>query len=71
MYIDSPAEQTEKRSRRHRHPPIMGSRAALIRLSQEQRGEEPCFRTDKRLLCRRDDCEWRSECRRLVAAWKR
>ncbi|MEX2482030.1 MAG: hypothetical protein WD928_14330 [Gammaproteobacteria bacterium] len=30
-----------------------------------------CFRSDERLRCRDTGCRWRSECRRLVAEWRR
>lgn len=30
-----------------------------------------CFRGDERLRCRDTGCRWRSECRRLIAEWKR
>lgn len=49
----------------------IGSETALVRAIQASSGEEPCFRTDRRLLCRDVECLWRRECRRLVAAWKR
>ncbi len=47
------------------------SRVGMVRSLQLQRGDEPCFMTDKRLLCKDNGCEWRRECRRLVAVWKR
>ncbi len=48
-----------------------GSETALVRAIQKAHGDEPCFMTDKRLLCNNLACDWRKECRRLVAAWKR
>lgn len=50
---------------------LRGSRVATIRATQLKQGVEPCFLTEKRLLCRQETCEWRQECCRLVAAWKR
>lgn len=50
---------------------LMGSAVASIRAIQSARGNEPCFMAEKRLLCHFDDCEWRRECRRLVAVWMR
>lgn len=50
---------------------MMGSECSLVRAIQKARGERPCFRTEKRLMCETEACEWRSECRRLVAVWKR
>lgn len=51
--------------------PGMTSKTAAVRAQQIANGEEPCFMTQKRLLCARIDCEWRAQCRRLIAAWKR
>lgn len=51
--------------------PTMTSRTAAVRARQIAGGDEPCFMTQKRLLCARVDCEWRGQCRRLIAAWKR
>lgn len=67
------AEQREVDTAPSRAWPPAGHRSStvLIRQQQELRGEEPCFRTERRLLCAHSECRWRSECRRLVAAWKR
>ena len=43
----------------------------LIRSMQFERGSEACFLTDKRLSCQDTGCEWRKECCRLVAVWRR
>ena len=42
-----------------------------IRTIQIQLGQDPCFLTNKRLLCREEACEWKHRCRRLIAVWKR
>lgn len=46
------------------------SKGQLIRIIQMQRGEDPCFATDKRYACNQI-CEWGKECRKLVAQWQR
>lgn len=46
------------------------SKAQIIRAFQKQRGEVPCFSTDKRYTCN-DSCEWRSDCLKLRAVWLR
>lgn len=38
---------------------------------QKARGEECCFWSDLRMGCRHSECEWRAECLRLVAEWRR
>ena len=42
-----------------------------VRAIQMQRGEKPCFMTAERLICKNFECEWRRDCRKLVAVWKR
>ena len=37
---------------------------------QIRAGHEPCFRTEKRYLCRERQCQWRTECRALRAQWQ-
>lgn len=56
--------------RRNDDPPVPLS-ARAIRRQQEASGGIACFQTDLRLLCRNERCEWRRECRRLVAEWLR
>jgi len=46
------------------------SRKVLIRAIQKQRGQEPCFLTDKRYTCD-EVCEWRENCQKLRAVWLR
>jgi len=46
------------------------SQTQLIRAIQQQRGEQPCFATDKRDDCA-EICEWRRDCRKLMAVWLR
>lgn len=50
---------------------LTGSQVALVHALQTARGEETCFRTEKRWSCTEPDCEWRRECRRLMAEWMR
>lgn len=50
-----------------------GQRSMLpseIRAMQRERGEEPCFCTDKRYSCL-DLCDLRKECLKLRAVWLR
>lgn len=41
----------------------LGTRAVITR--------PRCFRSDERLRCGDSGCRWRSECRRLIAEWRR
>jgi len=42
-----------------------------VRDIQTRQGGKPCFMTAERLFCKKSDCEWRRDCRKLVAVWKR
>ena len=53
----------------HQHSTIT-SQKMLIRAIQKQRGEEPCFSTDKRYTCH-ETCEWCASCQKLRAVWLR
>ena len=44
--------------------------AESIRDSQKHLGHEPCFRSAKRHTCA-IECQWRYQCRRIVAEWLR
>ena len=50
---------------------LMETDVALVRALQLAEGRQACFRTEQRLLCENEECEWRQSCRRLVAAWRR
>ena len=50
---------------------LMASNVALVRATQLAAGQQACFRTEQRLLCANEECEWRRSCRRLVAVWRR
>jgi len=43
----------------------------LVWAIQRSRGEEACFLSDRRIQCKDSECEWRFECIRLVAEWRR
>jgi hypothetical protein len=44
----------------------------LIRAIQNASRTHPCFQLDPSDLCNENaDCQWRKECRKLIAVWKR
>jgi len=47
-------------------PRILDRLGACVTLARPR-----CYRSDDRLRCLDDNCRWRSECRRLVAEWRR
>ncbi len=55
------------------HDVRLDTEATLLRLihASTLREKEHCFMTGERLLCKDIDCEWREQCCKLVAAWRR
>ena len=43
----------------------------LIQAIQNISQHRPCFRSETRMRCGGDGCEWRAECRKLIAVWYR
>jgi len=43
----------------------------LIQAIQDISQHRPCFRSETRMLCDGEGCEWRVECRKLIAVWYR
>ena len=43
----------------------------LIQAIQNIRQHRPCFRSETRMLCRGMGCEWKAECKRMIAVWCR
>jgi hypothetical protein len=43
----------------------------LIQAIQHYTHHRPCFRLDADMICTEVDCQWRHECRRLIAEWCR
>jgi hypothetical protein len=50
---------------------LQSSKRMLVQAIQRAEGHAACFRDDNRYLCEEIDCEWRSECLKLTAAWRR
>jgi len=38
---------------------------------QKNTEKKPCFRTDERYFCKKTDCEFMQECKKLIAIWMR
>lgn len=53
------------------NPDILGTTKQLVWAIQKARGEDTCFLSDHRIRCKDSECEWRSECIKLVAEWRR
>lgn len=47
---------------------VCSPQTRLIRSIQLNRNEELCFATDKHYRCGKD-CEWREDCRAMLAVW--
>ena len=52
-------------------PNLINQEVELIREIQKVCRHRPCFQSGRRELCEEVDCEWISECRKLIAVWKR
>ncbi len=50
---------------------MFSSEKQLVWAIQRARGEDTCFLGDTRFKCQESECEWRDDCRRLVAEWRR
>ncbi len=50
---------------------VLASKKVLIQAIQEAEGHQPCFLDDDRFACREQGCEWRRDCLKLTAAWRR
>ena len=53
------------------NPEGMSLEIELIQAIQAISQHRPCFRSEIRMLCEGVDCEWRTECRKLIAIWCR
>ena len=53
------------------HAYDLNSNTELIRAIQQARQDTPCYLSDKRFDCVATDCEWKSNCQKLVAVWAR
>ncbi len=49
----------------------MSLKIELIQAIQNISRHRPCFQSETRMLCGGVGCEWRAECRRLIAVWCR
>ena len=47
----------------------LNSKAKLIQAIQNSIKHRPCFRSEDPKLCKELECQWKSECRKLTAAW--
>ncbi len=50
---------------------LQSSKRTLIQAIQLAEGRKACFLSEDRFLCRKHDCEWRCDCQKLTAAWRR
>lgn len=41
----------------------------LVKAIQNASGHRPCFRTEDISLCDGTECQWKSECQRLISVW--
>ncbi len=51
------------------HPERLNTELTLVREIQKTSHHRPCFQSVNRLKCKEDECQWRSECQKLIAEW--
>ena len=51
------------------NPDKLNSKAKLVHAIQNSIKHRPCFRSEASKLCEELECQWKSECRKLTAAW--
>ena len=52
-------------------PEHIFSEQQLVRSIQVSQGRTPCFQSDLRYFCKKKNCGWRNECKKLIAEWMR
>lgn len=52
-------------------PEAILNKIELIRAIQLATYHEPCFRSETSPGCQKEDCNWRYECKKIVAEWHR
>ncbi len=53
------------------NPEIITTINQLVRSIQQASHQRPCFRFEQNMLCKDKNCQWSSECQRLIAEWMR
>ncbi len=53
------------------HPECLDNEIDLVRKIQNATRHRPCFQSESRMSCEESECQWRSECRKLIAVWNR
>jgi len=51
------------------NPECISSELDLVRAIQHATKQQPCFRSETHRVCEDINCQWKKECRKLVAAW--
>jgi hypothetical protein len=51
------------------HPEHLNTELKLIREIQKTSHHRPCFQSKNRIECKENECQWRSECQKLIASW--
>ncbi len=53
------------------NPKTINQKIELIHAIQDATQDQPCFRSVSRMDCLGEDCQWRVECKKQVAVWRR
>lgn len=52
-------------------PESINLKIELVHAIQNASNHRTCFRSEGRMECNEVDCKWRTECRKLIAEWRR
>ncbi len=53
------------------NPERVFSEQLLVRSIQKAQGRPTCFQSEQRYFCKKKNCEWQCECKKLIAEWMR
>jgi len=52
-------------------PEVYGNKTRLVQAIQKTSHRRSCFRSDSSIVCKKQDCQWKAECQKLIAVWMR
>ncbi len=53
------------------YPEYLNSEQTLVRSIQKAQGHSQCFQSERRYFCKKNNCPWTSDCKKLIAEWMR
>ncbi len=53
------------------NPELINNEIELIRKIQKASHQRACFRSGNQRFCEEHECQWKTECRKIIAEWIR